>query len=33
VVFEGYSRPLIAGEDYLAYRKRCTYQGDRVRPC
>jgi hypothetical protein len=31
VVFEGYSRPLIRVEDFLAYRERCTYRGDRVR--
>jgi hypothetical protein len=32
VVFEGYSRPLIRVEDFLSYRDRCTYRGDRVRP-
>ena len=31
VVFDGYSRPLIRVEDFLAYRERCTYRGDRVR--
>ena len=32
VVFEGYTRPLIRVEDFLAYREHCTYRGDRVRP-
>jgi hypothetical protein len=32
VVFEGYSRPLLRVEDFLAYRDRCTFRGDRVRP-
>jgi hypothetical protein len=31
VVFEGYSRPLILVEEFLAYRERNTYRGDRVR--
>ena len=33
VLFEGYSRPLIAVEDFISCRERCTYRGDRVRPC
>jgi hypothetical protein len=28
----GYSRPLIRVSDFLAWRDRCTYRGDRVRP-
>ena len=28
----GYSRPLIRVADFLAWRERCTYRGDRVRP-
>jgi hypothetical protein len=32
VVFEGYSRPMILVADFLAYRERCTFRGDRVRP-
>ena len=29
----GYSRPLIRVADFLAWRARFTYSGDRVRPC
>ena len=28
----GYSRPLIRVSDFIAWRERCTYSGDRVRP-
>jgi len=31
VLFEGYTRPLIRAQDFVAYRDRCTYRGDRVR--
>jgi hypothetical protein len=29
----GYSRPVVLVGDWLAYRERFTYRGDRVRPC
>jgi hypothetical protein len=29
----GYSRPLIRVADFIAWRERCTYRGDKVRPC
>ena len=28
----GYAKPMIRVADFLAYRERCTYRGDRVRP-
>ena len=28
----GFSRPMIRVADFLAFRDRCTYQDDRVRP-
>lgn len=28
----GYSRPMIRVSEFLAWRERCTYWGDRVRP-
>ena len=31
-VWEGYSRPLIRVADFLEWRERSTYRGDRVRP-
>jgi hypothetical protein len=33
VELPGYSYPFIRVEDYLALVERCTYKGDRVRPC
>jgi hypothetical protein len=33
VVFDGYSRPLVKVEDYIAHIASSTYTGDRVRPC
>jgi hypothetical protein len=32
-VWPGYSRPMIRVSDFLGWRERCTYRGDRVRPC
>lgn len=32
VAIPGYSRPLILVRDFLGWRERCTYSGDRVRP-
>ena len=29
----GYSKPMIRVADFLEWRERCTYRGDRVRPC
>lgn len=29
----GFSRPMIRVADFLAFRERCTYRDDRVRPC
>lgn len=31
-VWEGYSRPMILVSDFLEWRERSTYRGDRVRP-
>lgn len=31
-VWDGYSRPLIRVADFLEWRERSTYRGDRVRP-
>lgn len=31
-VWPGYSRPMIRVRDFLDWRERCTYRGDRVRP-
>ena len=31
-VWEGYSRPLIRVADFVAWRERATFRGDRVRP-
>ncbi|MBA3432468.1 MAG: hypothetical protein H0U08_00070 [Actinobacteria bacterium] len=31
-VWEGYSRPIIRVSDFLEWRERSTYRGDRVRP-
>ena len=28
----GYSKPMIRVSDFLDWRERCTYRGDRVRP-
>ena len=28
----GYARPMIRVADFLEWRERCTYRGDRVRP-
>jgi hypothetical protein len=28
----GYSKPMIRVADFLEWRERCTYRGDRVRP-
>ena len=28
----GYSKPMIRVGDFLEWRERCTYRGDRVRP-
>lgn len=28
----GYSKPMIRVADFLEWRNRCTYRGDRVRP-
>lgn len=33
VVLEGYSRPMIKVDDYLALIEKSTYCDDRVRPC
>ena len=30
-VWEGYSRPMIRVADFLEWRERCTFRGDRVR--
>lgn len=30
--WEGYSRPMILVADFLTWRERATYRGDRVRP-
>ncbi len=29
----GYDKPMILVRDFLEARERCTYRGDRVRPC
>jgi hypothetical protein len=29
----GYSKPMIRVADFLEWRERCTYRGDRVRAC
>jgi hypothetical protein len=31
-VWPGYSKPMIRVADFLEWRERCTYRGDRVRP-
>ncbi len=31
-VWDGYSRPMIRVSDFLEWRERSTYRGDRVRP-
>jgi hypothetical protein len=31
-VWPGYSRPLLRVSDFLEWRERCRYAGDRVRP-
>jgi hypothetical protein len=31
-VWPGYSKPMIRVSDFLEWRERCTYRGDRVRP-
>lgn len=33
VKVEGFSRPMVRVEDYLAAMEASTYRGDRVRPC
>jgi hypothetical protein len=30
-VWDGYSRPMILVADFLEWRERCTFRGDRVR--
>jgi hypothetical protein len=31
-VWPGYSKPMIRVSDFVEWRERCTYRGDRVRP-
>jgi hypothetical protein len=31
-VWPGYSKPMIRVSDFLEWRERCTFRGDRVRP-